>query len=192
MANVWFTSDLHFGHKNINKFRLEVSSEENNRARIKADWEELVTKRDIVYVLGDAAFTMDTVKEFGELPAESKFLVRGNHDELSTHEYLKYFTEIYGLKKYKEFWLSHSPIHPDELRGKINLHGHVHYESVRKPFNPVLDVKQELDTRYFNMCVESLWKRGYPSLISLDQVRKELEHINSGLGNNHKEQREPL
>ena len=179
MANVWFTSDLHFGHKNISKFRLEVSSEENNRARIKADWEELVTKRDIVYVLGDAAFTMDTVKEFGELPAERKFLVRGNHDELSTHEYLKYFTEIYGLKKYKEFWLSHSPIHPNELRGKINLHGHVHYADVQ-------------DARYFNMCVESLWKRGYPSLISLDQVRKELERTNIGLGNNYKEQGKPI
>jgi len=173
MANVWFTSDLHFGHKNINKFRLEVFSEEDNRARICWDWEDLVTKRDDVYVLGDAAFTGDTVKEFENLPGR-KFLVRGNHDELSTHEYLKYFTEIYGLKKYKGFWLSHAPIHPNELRGKTNLHGHVHYADVE-------------DTRYFNMCVESLWKRGYPSLISLDQVRKELELINVGLGNNHKE-----
>lgn len=30
MANVWFTSDLHFGHKNIQKFRLEVLNEEDN------------------------------------------------------------------------------------------------------------------------------------------------------------------
>ena len=174
MANVWFTSDLHFGHKNINKFRLEVSSEEDNRKRICEDWEKLVTKRDDVYVLGDAAFTWDTAQEFGELPGARKFLVRGNHDELSIREYLKYFTEVYGLKKYKEFWLSHAPIHPNELRGKINLHGHVHYADVQ-------------DTRYFNMCVESLWKRGYPSLISLDQVRKELERTNTRLGNNNKE-----
>lgn len=166
MANVWFTSDLHFGHKNINKFRLEIVSEEDNRARICWDWEDLVTKRDDVYVLGDAAFTTETVEEFAELPGSRKFLVRGNHDELDTNVYLKYFNAVYGLKKYKEFWLSHCPIHPNELRGKINLHGHVHYADVQ-------------DNRYFNMCVESLWKRGYPSLISLDQVRKELERTNT-------------
>lgn len=158
MANVWFTSDLHFGHKNIHKFRLEVVSEGDNLARICSDWEDLVTKRDDVYVLGDAAFTMDAVDVFRELPGR-KFLVRGNHDELPTQEYLKYFADVYGLKRYKEFWLSHAPIHPAELRGKINLHGHVHYNDVNDP-------------RYFNMCVESLWKKGFPSLISLDQIRQ--------------------
>lgn len=157
VANVWFTSDLHFGHKNIQKFRLEVSSEEDNRRRIIADWDRLVTKRDDVYVLGDAAFTMDAVEHFGTL-AGRKFLVRGNHDDLDTQAYLKYFTAVYGLKKYKEFWLSHAPIHPNELRGKVNLHGHVHYHDVE-------------DSRYLNLCVESLWKKGYPSLVSLQQIR---------------------
>lgn len=157
MANVWFTSDLHFGHKNIQKFRKEVVSEKDNRAKICWDWEDLVTKRDIVYVLGDACFTMDTVEEFQDLPG-TKYLIRGNHDNLDTQVYLKYFRSVEGLFKYKGFWLSHAPIHPNELRGKINLHGHVHYQDVDDP-------------RYINMCVESLWKRGYPSLISLDQIR---------------------
>lgn len=157
MGQVWFTSDLHFGHRNIQNFRKEVSSEEDNRTRIKLDWQKLVTKRDDVYVLGDAAFTMDTVVDFNELPGR-KFLIRGNHDELDTQVYLKYFNSVFGLKKYKEFWLSHAPIHPNELRGKFNLHGHVHYQSVE-------------DDRYFNICVENLWRMGYPSLINLDQIR---------------------
>lgn len=170
VANVWFTSDLHFGHKRIAEFRKEVLSEEDNRAKICWDWEDLVTKRDDVYILGDVAFTEETLDEVGSLPGR-KFLVRGNHDELDTQTYLKYFTEVYGLKKYKEFWLSHAPIHPNELRGKINLHGHVHYESIRKPYNLIIDIKPELDTRYLNLCVENLWKMGYPSLISLQQIR---------------------
>ena len=161
MANVWFTSDLHFGHKNIQKFRLEIKSEEENRNRIISDWDKLVTKRDDVYVLGDAAFTMDTVEHFSAL-AGRKFLVRGNHDDLDTQVYLKHFDSVYGLKKYKEFWLSHAPIHPNELRGKVNLHGHVHYASID-------------DERYFNMSVENLWALGYPSLISLEQLRKYLK-----------------
>jgi calcineurin-like phosphoesterase family protein len=165
MANVWFTSDLHFGHKNIQKFRLEISSSEDNEQRIIRDWANKVTKRDDVYVLGDAAFTMDSVKLFTALPGR-KFLVRGNHDELDTQVYLKYFNSIYGLKKYKEFWLSHAPIHPNELRGKINLHGHVHYNSVD-------------DNRYVNMSVENLWKMGYNSLISLDEVRTLIKQRNS-------------
>lgn len=164
MANVWFTSDLHFGHKNIHKFRLEVSSEEGNRNKIIADWNSKVTKRDDVYILGDAAFTMDTVSIFSEL-AGRKFLVRGNHDELDTSVYLKYFSAVYGLKKYKEFWLSHAPIHPNELRGKVNLHGHVHYQSVDDP-------------RYVNMSVENIWKMGYKSLMSLDEVRAHLSDLN--------------
>lgn len=159
MSNIWFCSDLHFGHKNIPKFRGDVVSEEDNRQLICDDWKQLVGKKDDVYVLGDAAFTMDTIHEFGSLPGYRKFLVRGNHDCLDTSVYLKYFTQVYGLLKYKEFWLSHAPIHPDELRGKVNLHGHVHYESIN-------------DKRYFNCCVENVLQLKRRRLISLEEIRE--------------------
>lgn len=159
MANVWFCSDLHFGHKNIERFRKHITSEADNRHKIKDDWLRVVTKRDHVYVLGDACFTMDTLKDLAELPGEAKYLVRGNHDQLNTAAYLKVFKEVYGLFKYREFWLSHAPIHPDELRGRVNLHGHVHYNSIP-------------DKRYFNCCVENLFAMKGRSLISLDEIRK--------------------
>lgn len=177
MTQVWFCSDLHFGHKNIPKFRNHVSSEEDNRAKIVHDWKTLVGKRDDVWVLGDVAFTMDTIEEFANLPGQRKFMIRGNHDELDTQVYLKYFNAVYGFVKYKEFWLSHAPIHPDELRGKVNLHGHVHYESIRKPFNPAYDIKQELDPRYFNLCVENVFRLKGRSLIELEEIR---EIVNEG------------
>lgn len=158
MSNILFVGDLHFGHKNIQKFRHEILSEEDNRQRIVADWKERVTKRDIVYVLGDAAFTMDVMEEFDSLPG-LKYLVRGNHDLLNTSVYLKYFKEVYGILKYKDYWLSHAPIHPDELRGRKNIHGHVHYCSIP-------------DERYINASVENIWKMGHKSLISLDEIRK--------------------
>lgn len=161
MTQVWFGSDFHFGHKNIAKFRTEVLSEEENRNRIINDWKELVGKKDKVFLLGDIAFTMDVVGIFKELNGE-KVLVRGNHDELDTQVYLKYFSSVYGLRKYKEFWLSHPPIHPSELRNRVNLHGHVHYATVQ-------------DSRYFNCCPENLWKLTGKSLISLDQIRRIME-----------------
>lgn len=157
MSNVWFCSDLHFGHKNIGKFR-RVVSEEENRERICKDWESVVTKRDTVYVLGDACFTMDTVDVFRSLPGE-KVLIRGNHDRLDTQVYLKYFKSVEGILRYKEFWLTHAPIHPNELRGKVNIHGHVHYATIP-------------DVRYLNVCPEQLWVTMDRALISLDEVRR--------------------
>ena len=159
MSNIWFCSDLHFGHKNIGKFREDVESEEGNRRRICRDWDSVVTKRDEVYVLGDACFTMETINTFASLKGVKR-LIRGNHDVLDTQVYLKHFEGVYGLLKYKEFWLSHAPIHPDELRGKVNLHGHVHYATID-------------DKRYFNCCPENLWVKYKRALVSLDEIRKE-------------------
>ena len=173
MSNVWFCSDLHFGHKGIGKFRglLGISTEEDNTLLIKNDWKDLVHKRDFVYVLGDAAFTMDAVEEFADLPG-TKYLVRGNHDQLNTQAYLKYFKEVYGILKYKEFWLSHAPIHPEELRGKTNLHGHVHFSSIRYPF----EVGQPIDRRYLNCCPENLMPTYDRCLVSLYQIRTSLSY----------------
>ena len=170
MSNVWFCSDLHFGHTNIQKFRKEVVSESDNRERIKREWRAVVTKRCIVFVLGDAAFTMDTVSDFGTLPGK-KFLIRGNHDKLNTSVYLKYFDEVYGLLKYKEFWLSHAPIHPDELRGRRNLHGHVHYANIQAEMKGFPQLQD--DPCYFNCCPENVWEIKGRCLISLDEIRKD-------------------
>lgn len=156
--SVWFTSDLHFGHKNIQKFRTFVSSEENNRKLIMDFWKKNVSKRDDVYVLGDACFTMETVEDFSSLPGR-KFLIRGNHDKLDTQVYLKYFHSVEGLLKYKEFWLSHAPIHPEELRGKTNLHGHTHYHNIS-------------DLRYFNCCVENLMNIFKTPLVRIEKLRE--------------------
>lgn len=161
MSKVLFCSDLHFGHKNIANFRTDMSDEYQNRRKICEDWEKRVTKRDTVYVLGDACFTMDALIQFSKLPGK-KILIRGNHDTLPALAYLHYFDEVYGLLKYKEFWLSHAPIHPNELRNKINLHGHVHYATIP-------------DRRYFNCCPENLYPNFGSYLISLEEIRSHLQ-----------------
>jgi len=161
MTTSWFCSDLHWGHKNISKFRNEfISSEEENRRVIQNDWKALVGKKDHVYILGDFCFDMELMDQLLDMPGERKYLIRGNHDEFDLGVYAKYFHNVYGLKKYKEFWLSHAPIHPNELRGKVNLHGHVHYATIDDP-------------RYFNCCPENLWPKFKRSLVSLDQIRHE-------------------
>ncbi len=158
MSNVWFCSDLHLGHKKIEKFRHPlISSNEENTARILNDWKTLVTKRDVVFVLGDFCFDKEVFDSL-DLPGFQKYLIRGNHDRFKTTDYLKFFNEVEGLFKYKNMWLSHCPVHPDELRDRPNVHGHVHFQSLP-------------DKRYFNCCPENLWPKYDRCLISLHELR---------------------
>jgi calcineurin-like phosphoesterase family protein len=177
MSQVWFCSDLHLGHKRIERFRAHVKDEEDNLNKCVTSWNKLVTKRDLVYVLGDAAFTSAALETMKSLPGR-KYLVRGNHDTLRTADYLTCFEEVYGLYKYHEFWLSHAPIHTLELRNRPNLHGHVHYYTLEHPM-------------YFNMCSENLIPFCGEWLISLDKIR---EHFGNILrrGNDNKEQGTPI
>ncbi len=125
MANVYFIGDLHFGHKNIAVFRKEFETELQHRRHLMDVWSGFITKRDVVYVMGDAAFTSEGLDSIDELPGR-KILIRGNHDLLPTDAYLSVFEEVYGLLAYKGLWLSHAPIHPQELYGRTNVHGHCH------------------------------------------------------------------
>lgn len=79
---IFFTSDLHFGHKNILKYynRPWDSVEDMEEGLIK-NWNSVVTDDDIVFDLGDFAFaTHRKWKEIlGELNGQHH-LILGNHD----------------------------------------------------------------------------------------------------------------
>jgi len=137
-------SDLHLGHNNIQKYRTMFEGEEHHRSVIKENYHKVVTKRDKVFFLGDIAFTKEALEDVSGWVADSKILILGNHDtdKVDIKDIVNVFDEVYSLYKYKEFWLSHAPIHPSELRGKYNIHGHVHFQSVD-------------DSRYFNCCLEN-------------------------------------
>lgn len=163
MANVLFCSDLHLGHELIPKFR-GCSSVEENTARIKDDWHKKVTKRDKVFVLGDVAFKLDALHEFGTWVGD-KVLIKGNHDCFYINEYLKVFKSVEGFYSYKKAWLSHCPVHPSHLRGRLNIHGHTHSSNVLKRYSV------DEDDNYFNVSVENLIKTVGSSIISLHEIR---------------------
>ncbi len=133
MSTVYFISDLHFGHRNILNFagtlREGTNSREHDEALI-VKWNSLVNKRDKVFVLGDVIFPPADLSLMDEMNGR-KVLIRGNHDDrFKTERYLEYFEEVYGILNYKGYWLTHAPIHPFELRGKKNIHGHVHHTHI--------------------------------------------------------------
>lgn len=171
MSKKWIISDLHFGHENILKysgeFRGGSSSEEHDEWLI-SQINSVAKKGDLLYILGDVAMTEEALKKLSKIKAGQKILIRGNHDVYSTQEYLKYFQQVYGLLKFRgTFWLSHAPIHPLELRGCLNIHGHVHQNSIP-------------DDRYINACVEMTY--GIPqSLDDLFNKHKEQVYKNKQL-----------
>ena len=143
MSNVYVISDLHFGHKNICNFRSELglSTEEEHAEVIIDRWNSVVRKRDTVWVLGDACFSLECLPRFSRMKG-NKCLVLGNHDVDAKH-FLPYFSRITGFARYRGAWLSHAPIHPDELRGRVNVHGHTHNFLIN-------------DKRYISACCEQL------------------------------------
>lgn len=79
---IFFTSDLHFGHKNIIKFcnRPWDTTEEMDEALI-ANWNSVVGDNDIVFDLGDFAFaTNRRWKDILERLNGRHYLILGNHE----------------------------------------------------------------------------------------------------------------
>lgn len=143
MSVVYVTSDWHLGHKNICKFRDMFQTEEQHREFVLSRYMERVTKRDIVWFLGDIIFHPNYLQVVKDLPGTKKLVV-GNHDtELGVDiaDLCLVFDDIHGLVNYKHCWLSHAPIHAEELRGKWNVHGHTHSHIINDP-------------RYYNACLE--------------------------------------
>ena len=81
-VNIWFTSDLHFGHRNIMKFcnRPWETVEEMDKALIN-NWNSVVGKNDIVFDLGDFAFASNNKWKYilNQLNGHH-YLILGNHD----------------------------------------------------------------------------------------------------------------
>lgn len=84
--NIFFTSDLHFGHKSILRFcpdrvtKYGDTVEKMNQEIIK-DWNNTVNDDDVVFILGDVSFAsiQDTVGILCQLNGELH-LISGNHD----------------------------------------------------------------------------------------------------------------
>lgn len=81
MSTIFFTSDHHFGHKNIIKFcnRPYASVEEMNEDLI-IKWNDKVSPNDTVYHLGDFSFKGRDPKLYFNRLKGHKHLIIGNHD----------------------------------------------------------------------------------------------------------------
>ena len=123
--SVYFTSDLHLSHKLASELRGFNSIQEHDDF-VMDSLKKIDNKRAMIWILGDVAMQPEALERLGDLRSRLK-LVRGNHDQYKDEEYQKYFEVMHGFLKYKNLWLSHCPIHPQEMfRCGANVHGHIH------------------------------------------------------------------
>lgn len=144
---ILFTSDLHLGDKNITKHRTKFSTIEEHDEYI-LDIFRKQKARTIVKVLGDFIFDSPKYDYYIEELKKTHCriqVVMGNHDSLKLYKEDRFEMQL-PLYCYKNFWLSHCPIHKSELRNrKGNIHGHLHQQRVQNDHNA------EIDTSYFNV-----------------------------------------
>lgn len=164
MSKQLFIGDTHYGHNGISeKFRQCFSSDEEHHETIHDNICSVSNKRNSLYLMGDIAFKTEQfwrIAEYAKLN-EQVFVVLGNHDHHGLWRFCADLDNVtvMGIEKRYRFWLSHAPIHPQELYRAWNIHGHVHNNTVP-------------DARYFNVSCEAV---NYAP-ISLQEIRDVFEH----------------
>lgn len=160
MSVVRFIADYHFGHKFVSDLRGFKDPFEMNE-HIVSEHNKIVHKKDLTYILGD--ITMETSKWYFYLDQMNgrKKVILGNHDKMKNiPELLKYVEGVSAVERYKGVFLSHCPIHPQELEYRVtrNIHGHLHSYHVPITVVPgVRDTKgSKPDTRYINVSCEQV------------------------------------
>lgn len=128
MSKVYAIADLHFGHDKVAVARGFASGIEHD-AVLADNWRRVVTKRDVVYVLGDVF----DWQQLAALPGIKK-LAMGNHDTRARPELLaSIFTKWHAMFQYDGCLLTHIPVHPSQRhRWRLNVHGHTHTNVVQR------------------------------------------------------------
>ncbi|WFD08988.1 phosphoesterase [Tepidibacter hydrothermalis] len=138
MQDIYFISDMHFGHSNIIKYENRpFKNIKEMDATIIKNWNSVVKKDDKVFVLGDISFyDKEKTAEIIYSLNGYKVLILGNHDnERSLHWWKSVgFDEVINYSIiYNDFYiLSHEPMYLNDNMPYMNIHGHIHnlkYES---------------------------------------------------------------
>lgn len=171
--SIYVCSDLHFNHTNILGFcRSNFATIEEHNEYIIRQYNSVVGKDDLVYILGDIGFTPE--KALSELVKRlngRKILLVGNHDKLTDREYRAMgFIDVVRHPIYynTHIILSHVPI--EEAYNSeyiINVHGHLHknhivnlpnFFNVNVELNDYKPINMEVfEKQAERMCLRNRW-----------------------------------
>lgn len=132
--NIYFTSDLHLGHKSIIKFCKRPFTYEQQNETIINNYNKIIKDDDIVFILGDIFWksNKENLEWFKKLKGK-KYIIKGNHDCSNIISKIdKYVEGVYPALEIEidkqKIYLSHYKI-IDCPNSIINIHGHLHSKS---------------------------------------------------------------
>jgi calcineurin-like phosphoesterase family protein len=140
---IFFTSDLHLGHKNILTYskRPFGNIDEMEESLIK-NWNSVVGKNDSIYVLGDFSFMGARITTIFHKFNGNKFLIKGNHDDKPCLRLpWVWVRDTHQLRiDDDKIWLSHYAHRtwPCSFHNSYHLFGHSH--ASMPPFGRSMDV----------------------------------------------------
>lgn len=142
---IYFTSDTHYGHRNIiklcNRPFENIFEMQNTMIR---NWNEVVSDTDTVVHVGDFAMRLSDIEICGILEQLKgyKILIRGNHDRGTARMLQVGFNLVLNEMRFMyesiQFLVSHYPYRNNSIedqnhvhnrpkdRGEWLIHGHVH------------------------------------------------------------------
>jgi len=171
MSKVFFTADLHFEHKAICRYRPFNTAEEHHNT-ILDNILSTVGKNDTLWILGDILFHPDGLHRLQTIADNVKVLrvVLGNHD-IDSKYFVGVADHVRAFTSYKHYWISHCPIHPQEMRGrKGNIIGHLHQ-------NIVKDAQGHPDPQYYCVSLEQHNYKPVEFLTIRDQMEARLNDL---------------
>lgn len=133
---IYYTADLHFGHKNVIRFdsRPFIDVDEMDRYIIDM-WNLRVKDDDHVYIVGDVSLnnSLPVEKYLGQLKGH-KHLIRGNHDGklLKNQKAMEFFESVDDILEISDegrrICICHYPMAewPGYYRGAWHIYGHIH------------------------------------------------------------------
>lgn len=140
---LFFTSDLHFQHKNILAFcHRPYETVKDMENGLISNWNNVVNNDDIVFLLGDVCWFKsrhECKKLLNKLNGKEIHILLGNHDVLKTFELLDdrfiIHSDVVNLyvrtqsNTVYELYLSHLPLatFPHKVRQRVyHFYGHIH------------------------------------------------------------------
>lgn len=141
-------SDLHLGHGGILPIcRPWFKDIQEHDDYIICKINETCRTNDYLWLLGDVAFKRDALMRLKDEVDCQMALIGGNHDNFNADTYLRVFDQIRGVAQMKreggDVLFTHIPMHPDQMRWKYNIHGHLHTYHID-------------DNRYINVSCEPM------------------------------------
>jgi len=182
----YFISDTHFLHFNVIKYSNRPFKDVDDMTiQLISNWNEVVSKTDEVYILGDFCFgTKAKWRIILNQLNGIKYYIKGNHDKpkqipTEMFEWVKDYHEL-NLKindKWKKIVLCHYPFLTwnKNHSGSWNLFGHAHGNlnniSLKDRFKVFLGLKRKLSKNQYDVGVDC---NNYKP-ISLDQIIEKLK-----------------